>query len=343
MSNMVTKITVVNDVMDVDFSTGFAGGSIGNKLHANLKDVQNAAFTNNLTIQSVEVNDLLSRFGDYIKPVTPLNRELVGINKCLFGRISIQSSLAGNGGTADALMNALTGNIGVQMADGRLVNAPAARVASSSFASLLKTDKLGSFDNMNIRNLGATIRLAGGRALFDDLKIQSDLADWAAKGSVGFDALMDMAVSTRLNRELSAKLQAAEGALKNAAKGALGNTKLAGAAGMLDQYSIPRDREGRIPIELRLTGPVSSPKPSGIGFGKGETGGTSTDQPASPKQQVQERVQQEVKQVQQAVEEKKQEVQQQVEQKKEEAKEEAKKVEEQAKEKIKGKLKGLKF
>jgi uncharacterized protein involved in outer membrane biogenesis len=334
MNNLVAKISVINDIALFDFTTGFAGGTIGTVLNADMRNTQNIAFKNTLSIKSVEVNDLMQRFGGYIKPTTPLNRELAQVNKCLFGRINIQSSVSGSGGTAEAITKTITGAIGVQMADGKIVNAPVTRAVSSSFTKFLKTDKLGNFDDMKISDLAAKIRLADGRALFDDLKIKSNIGDWAAKGYVGFDALMDLVVSTRLSPELSGRLLAAEGAVKNIAKGMLGKTQLAGAAGLLDKTNlVPRDKENRVTLKFGLGGPVASPKATSLAFGEGAAG-TSAQQQPTPKQQVQEQVQQKVQQVQQ-------QAKQVVEQKKEEVKVEVKKAETQAKDQVKGKLKGI--
>jgi uncharacterized protein involved in outer membrane biogenesis len=331
MSNLAAKINIVNDIALVDFTTGFAGGTIGTVLNADMRNTQNIAFRNTLTVKSVEVNDLMQRFGEYIKPVTPLNRELASINKCLFGRINLQSMMTGNGGTADAIMKSLTGNIGTQMASGRLVNAPAARVASTSFTKFLKSDKIGNLDVINIRDLGATIKLANSQAMFDNLKIMSDIADWSAKGKVGFDALMDMAVSSRLNKDLSGRLLAVEGAVKSGLKGILGKTQLAGAAGLLDNMNmIPRDNEGRVTLTFGLGGPVASPTITGLAFGAGTTGGAA-QKTATPQQQVQQRAKQ-------VVEQKKQELQKAVEQKKQET---VNKVEDQIKQTAKDKLRGI--
>jgi hypothetical protein len=187
---------------------------------------------------------------------------------------------------------------------------------------------------INFRDLGATIRLANGAAIFENLKIMSDVADWDAKGRVGFDALMDMAVSSRLSKEISGRLLAAESAVKGGLKNALGGTQLAGAAGLLDNMSlIPRDGEGRVTLKFGLGGPVAQPKVTGIAFGAG-TAGASEKKAATPQQQVRE-------QVKQVVEQKKEEVKQVVEEKKEEAKQEVKKAEEQVKQKAKDKLRGL--
>jgi uncharacterized protein involved in outer membrane biogenesis len=294
MSNMVVKVSVVNDIADVDFATGIGGGSIGNKLHANLKNVNTIVFTNDLTVKSVEVNDLVGQFGEYIRPVTPLNRELIQINKCLFGRINLQSSINGSGGTVDGIMKSMAGGVGAQMAEGRIVNAPATRAMGTAFGNFLKTGKLGGFDVVNFRDLAAKIRLSNGRALFDDLKIRSDFGDVNAKGSVGFDALMDMAVSTRLSRAVSDNILKAENSAKNALKSNVGGTALAGLAGMLDKVNvIPRDKEGRVTLRFVLGGPVARPSLSSLAFGEGTAGGGSAavQQPA-PKQQVQQQVQQ---------------------------------------------------
>jgi len=327
MSNVTAKISLIHDISDINYSSGFAGGSIGFNLHANLKNSRNIVFTNNLNIKSIEVSDLLKQFGSYIKPVTPFNKELVQLNKCLFGRINLQSSLAGSGGTAEAITKSLTGTIGIQMTDGKIVNAPVTRVALSSFAKFLKTDKLGNFDVINIHDLSTKIRVVNGNVLFDDLKIQSDVMDWAAKGDVGLDARMNMAASAKLSRELSGKLLAIEGTAKNVAKGMLDKTKFAAASGLLDNANlIPRDNENRVTLKFGLGGLVSNPTISSLAFGAGATG-KNAQQQTTLKQQVQEKVQQQVNQV--------------VEQKKVEAKVEIKKVETTVKQKVQDKIKGI--
>jgi hypothetical protein len=309
MSNVLVNVSVVNDIADIDFTTGFAGGSIGNKLHASLKNVKNIQFTNDLTIKTVELNSLVGRFGEYIKPVTALNRELGLINKCLFGQISLQSSLSGSGGTANAIMKSVAGSAAAQMANGKLVKAPVAGAVGTAFSSLLKTDKLGSLDNMSFRDLAANIHLSNGRALFDNLKLASDIGDWSAKGSVGFDAIMDMAVSTRLSKAVSDKIVELENKAKGALLGKAQGTALAGVAGLLGSVSlIPRDNEGRVNLKFGLGGLVSNPKIASLAFGAGSSG-SAAQQPATPKQQVQQEVK---KQVEQKVEEKKQEVKQEI-------------------------------
>jgi uncharacterized protein involved in outer membrane biogenesis len=314
MSNVLVKVLVVNDIADIDFTTGFAGGSIGNKLHANLKNVSTIVFTNDLTVKTVELNDLVGRFGEYIKPVTALNKELAQINKCLFGQISLQSSLSGSGGTAGAIMKSITGNTAAQMANGKLVKAPVTSIMGETLAKFLKTDKVGSLDNIGFRDLSTMVRLADGKALFDNLKLQSDIGDWSAKGSVGFDALMDIAVSTRLSRTLSDEILKIENTAKNTLKNRASGTVLAGLAGLLDNVNvIPRDNEGRVTLKIGLGGLVAKPAISSISFGAGNAdNGTAEQQTVTPKQQVQQQIE---KQVENKVEQKKEEVKQEIQKK----------------------------
>jgi hypothetical protein len=347
MSNMAARISVMNDIADVNFTTGFAGGTIGNAVHADLKNVNSIIFENNLTVRNVEINDLMQRFGDYIKPVTPLNREFRQINKSLFGRINIQSSLRGGGGTAEAITKSITGTIGANMASGRIEKTPVQTAIQSSFVKFLKSDRLGNCEVINFRNLAAAIRLADGNAIVEDLRIPSDAGDWLVKGKVGFDALMNMAVSTKLTKEISARLLAAEGTAKSVAKGAatklLQGTRFAGAENMLDNVNgIPRDNEGRVTLKFGLGGPVGGPRVTGLGFGEGATGSPARQQ-ATPRQSVQQKVQQVVtekkQEVIQQVEDTKAEAQQRLEQEKQRAQEELRKREAEAKKKLGGLLK----
>ncbi len=97
----------------------------------------------------------------------------------------------------------------------------------------------------------------------------SDLGDWKARGSIGFDAVMDMAVSTRLSKQVSGKILALEGGVKGVAKSLLAGTQLASAAGFIDNLSlIPHDNEGRISLKFALTGPVDEPKVGSLDFGE---------------------------------------------------------------------------
>ena len=302
MDKVTVKVTEVNNVADVALTTGFSGGSIDNALHADVKNVNNVVFSNKLSVRNVEVNDLMRRFGDYIKPVTPLNRELREINNNLFGRVNIQSSLAGNGKTSDALMKSLAGTITAIMANGKIINTPVQQAAQNSFAQFLKTDKLGSLEVINFKSLAAAIHIADGNAVVDELKILSDAGDWTVKGNVGFDALMNMAVATKLTKEMSARLTGAEGAVKSAVKSAaskyLQGTQYAGATGLLDNVDlVPRDRDGRVTLRFGLGGPVAGPKISGLAFGEGTAGkgaapAPASRQPSTPQQAVQQKVNQ---------------------------------------------------
>jgi len=229
------------------------------------------------------------------------------------------------------------------MANGKIVNTPAQKAIHSSFISFLKFDKLADFDVINFRALSAKLRLADGRAIFDDFAINSDAGDWALKGAVGFDALMNMTVSNKLTKGMSdpivKTLDAGKSALKNVLQGTAAG---AAVAGMVDNVNlVPRDNNGRITLTFGLGGLVSGPKVTGMGFGAG----TTQKQQAAPtpqqsiKQQVTQVIQEKKQEVVQQVEQKKAEVQQTIEQEKQRAAEEIRRQEEEAKKKLGGFLK----
>ena len=110
------------------------------------------------------------------------------------------------------------------MASGTITNAPITNLIGKSISSFIKTDKLGNFDVVNFHNLNSKITLSNGRANFNDLKMQSDIGDWNARGNVGFDALMNMIVSTKLSKAMSDNLTKYESTAKNALKNRAGET-----------------------------------------------------------------------------------------------------------------------
>ncbi len=166
------------------------------------------------------------------------------------------------------MTSSLTGGLAVHLTDGKLENTPFQKTASAAIGAFLKSDKLEGINPITFKELNSSIRIATGRAYIDELKILSDLGDWKARGSVGFDAGLDLAVSTRLSKAMSGKLLAVEGAAKGAAKNLLAGTQLAGAASLLDNLSlIPHDNEGRISLKFALSGPADNPRVGNIDFG----------------------------------------------------------------------------
>jgi autotransporter translocation and assembly factor TamB len=132
----------------------------------------------------------------------------------------------------------------------------------------LQSDQLEGINPINFSELSASIRIANRRVFIDEMKILSDLGDWKARGSIGFDAGVGMAVSIRLSKQVSGKVLDVEGAAKEAAKRLLAGTQLSAAAGLFDNLSlIPHDKEGRISLKFALSGTVSAPQVGSLAFG----------------------------------------------------------------------------
>ena len=269
MRGVESKIASVNDSADMTFASSFSTGAIDNAVHADFRNQRTFAFSDKFTVKNVELNDLMARFGNLVKPVTPLNKQLAQLDKGLSGRITVQGALQGAGDTPDRITNSLTGAMTVRMADGKLENTPVQKTAAAALAAFLKSDKFAGINPITFKELSASVRIASRRAYIDELQIMSDLGDWKARGSIGFDAYMDMAVSTRLSKQASGKILALEGGVKGAAKSLLAGTQLASAAGLLDNLSlIPHDNEGRISLKFALMGPVDEPKVGSLDFGE---------------------------------------------------------------------------
>ncbi len=295
MNNFSTKVSVKNDVADVNVSSGLAGGTIQNVLKADLRNISNVSFSNKLNVANVEVNNLMVVAGDFIKPTTALNRELRNLPQSLFGKVNVSGELAGSGGTPEAITQSITGNLGLKVGEGRIANTLLLKRMSGAI------DKFTKVDDIHFRNLSADVRFADGKAIFEDLKINSDLAgDWMGKGTVSFGTDLDMAISNRLPKSVSGNLLSLQSSGKNMLKGLLSGTQLEGAAGLVDGVGVPSDKEGRVTLKLALKGTLADPKVMFSGFGEGD--GTQTG-PKTPGVQ-----QQAVQKLQQAVDQRKEEL-----------------------------------
>ncbi|HEX3018932.1 MAG TPA: AsmA family protein [Chitinispirillaceae bacterium] len=285
MKNMQMQVSVVNDIADLDIKTGFASGTITERIHADLRNTKAVTVKNNLGISEVEVNDLLIRFGNFIKPTNALNRELRNVQNNLYGKINLKSELITSGGTQDELSKSLKGTINADLANGKISNS----VILSRISGIL--GKFIDVKDIEFRNLKTTLRIEDQTVYFDDFKLQSDVAgDWDLRGDVGFDASLNMNIDHRMTKDASQKVLTIQNSSKSKLQGLLQGTKLSSASGLLENVGIPSDNEGRITLKIAITGSASDPKPSFSGFGKGSSGSSEVSQPQTPKQQVTQQV-----------------------------------------------------
>ncbi len=299
MNNMQMKVSAINDIADLDVKTGFSRGTITEKIHADLRNTKSATIKNSLAVSDVEINDLLVRFGNFLKPTNALNRELRNVQNNLYGKINLKSDLTTTGGTQQELSKSLKGTIDAKLADGKISNS----LILNRISGILS--KFIDFKDISFRNLKTTLRIEDETVYFDDFSLQSDLAgDWELRGNVGFDAKLDMDIDHRMTKAASQKVLAVQNTSKSKLQGLLQGTKLSSASGLLDNVGIPSDEEGRITLKIDLSGTASDPKPSFSGFGKGSSSSSAVSKPQTPKEQVTQQVKNTIEQNKATVEKK---------------------------------------
>jgi len=299
MKNMKMQVSVLNDVADLDIKTGFASGVITEKIYADLRNTKSVTIKNNLTVSEVEVNDLLTRFGNFIKPTNALNKELRNVQNNLYGKINLKSDLTTSGGTQQELSKSLRGTIDAKLANGKISNSLILNRISGILSKFIDAK------DINFRNLKTTLRIEDETVYFDDFSLQSDLAgDWDLSGNVGFDAGLDMNIDHRMTKAASQKVLAVQNTSKSKLQGLLQGTKLSSASGLLDNVGIPYDADGRITLKIALSGTASDPKPSFSGFGKGSSSSATDSKLQTPKEQVTQTVKSAIEQNKEVVEKK---------------------------------------
>jgi len=299
MKNMQMKVSVLNDIADLDIKTGFAKGTITEKIHADLRNTKLVTIRNNLAISEVEINDLLVRFGNFIKPTNALNKELRNVQNNLYGKINLKSDLTTTGGTQQELSKSLRGTIDAKFANGKISNS----LILNRISGILS--KFIDVKDINFRNLKTTLRIEDETVYFDNFNLQSDLAgDWDLRGNVGFDAKLDMNIDHRMTKAASQKVLAVQNTSKSKLQGMLEGTKLSAASGLLDNVGIPSDAEGRITLKIALSGTASDPKPTFSGFGKGSSSSSAASKTQTPKEQVTQQVKSVIEQNKATVEKK---------------------------------------
>ena len=288
MNDLSMRVNVLGDVANIDMKTGFASGSIGDVIHADLRNVSNISFNNKLTINNVQVNDLIGRFGGFIKPSNALNRELITLQNSLFGKVFLTSDISGQGGTQEAITKSLKGDITAKIGEGKIVNSKILNNLAG------KVEKFVKISDLEFRDLKAVMHIENEQVQFNSFQIFSNLGDWDANGTTGFNGDLHLDVNNKLTKETSGKLLSVQNKGKDFANGLLKGTKFAGlASSVVDNVGIPSDKEGRITLKMDLDGTLSNPQASFSGFGEGESKSATASEP-SPKKQLVEQVKQDI-------------------------------------------------
>jgi hypothetical protein len=151
----------------------------------------------------------------------------------LQGTLNSDIELSGAGLSAGEILPTLTAVGLASIASGTLGPGPA-------LEAIANLTQIPSFATIQIRDGKVPFAVERGRVRMREVKLAGGNGEWRLAGSVGFDGSLDYAVSVTLPRSMA----------QNLGSGA------ALAAGAF------QDDEGRLLIDLRVTGPASSPKVS---------------------------------------------------------------------------------
>ncbi|HEY2954028.1 MAG TPA: AsmA-like C-terminal region-containing protein [Candidatus Eisenbacteria bacterium] len=149
----------------------------------------------------------------------------------LHGALNTTLDLSGEGSSPRDLKRTLTAVGLAAVANGVLGPGP----AFEALAELTRTPEL---KQVRFQDLKLPFRVERGRMITDPVVLKGSNGEWRLSGGIGFDGSLDYAVSTTLPPDVVKKL----GAAAALAEGALA------------------DREGRVLLDLRVTGSARSPR-----------------------------------------------------------------------------------
>jgi hypothetical protein len=348
LSNLNMKVNGVNDVLNLNVRSGMFKGIMSNDFTLDAKNIRDLKIKTALKIDNVEINEVAHQMKGQFPKEMPLSKELKQLDKSLYGKGIVATDFICHGGTTDELLKTLDGNVYMKLANGRMTGP-----MIESLLGVLQQLQLSKSSDIQFNDMRLRARIADEKVFVDSMKAMSRYpGDWDASGSVGFDCRMNMLITNRLNKDISTRMLALKAQGVSKAQGVLGQLgkQLGGAASSAAQVvnqslsdavagaGPQADREGRVNVEVGLSGQVSSPKLSSMSFKKG-VGAAAQPQTQSqpPQQQLQQKATEAVKQ--QAT----QAVQQATKQAEQKLPADVKKAEESAKKVLGNKLKGLKF
>jgi hypothetical protein len=149
----------------------------------------------------------------------------------LHGALSTTLDFAGEGATPEDLKRTLTAVGLAALANGTLGPGP-------TLEALSQFTRIPELKQVRFQNMKLPFRVERGRVITDPVVLTGSNGDWRLSGGIGFDGSLDYAVSTTLPPDVVKKL----GAYAALAAGALGG------------------EDGRILIDLRVTGSAKSPR-----------------------------------------------------------------------------------
>jgi hypothetical protein len=145
--------------------------------------------------------------------------------------LSTSLDLSGAGAEPDQIKRSLTAIGLAALANGQIGPGP-------SLEAIAQFVRIPAFREVRFKDVQMPFRIDQGRMVTNPVRLSGPYGDWTAVGSVGFDGTLDYAVSVTLPASVAQQL----------------NARSALAAGALS------DDQGRVLLDLRLTGPAQAPK-----------------------------------------------------------------------------------
>jgi hypothetical protein len=165
-------------------------------------------------------------------PVQEVVSGLLPVKLGLTGLVSGVVDLSGPGLPGPAVSDSLRGNLSGTVEQGALQQGPALQSLRNSLG-------LEAAPEISFKTLTHSLRIAGGRMILDKVRGETGGDVFEMAGSFGFDQSLDVGLRLRL---------------------APGRIKAGSALAELARYA--RDADGRIPVDVKITGSARSPRVS---------------------------------------------------------------------------------
>lgn len=193
------------------------GGTVRGEARFDVRDPRRPIYDVHTTVAGVQADSLLAAW-------TP-------VRGLLAGTLDTKLELAGEGQAPADVKRTLTLIALASVREGRLGPGP----ALDAVARFVNVPRLRQLD---FARLDLPVRIEHGRVVTDPVVLKGSAGEWRLAGAVGFDGVLDYAVSVTLPDTVVSALQA----------------RSAVAAGALT------DAQGRMLLDLRVTGPARAPR-----------------------------------------------------------------------------------
>ncbi|MBP7460933.1 MAG: AsmA family protein [Candidatus Delongbacteria bacterium] len=236
-------------------------------------------FQMGLITHQVEANDFISRLNDLAPTDLKLFRQLRNTDSVLYGKSDIQARFETEGRTLREIRRNLVGRCRIDVRQGRIEKN---RLMESIFSAAGKVDELlvkTGYDKMlftpsrmEFRDMFSELLIQDEKVILDEFRTSSGQGDWRLTGYATFDGGIDLTVAAKLSSEYSKRLTGLESRGKQGLQQLLQSVGAEKVSGLTDRIGIPKDRNGRVTINIGITGDTERMKGEWRGFGSPDDG-----------------------------------------------------------------------